>query len=69
MMDAPRKIMLVSNSVLCALVLAYAATPWHRAVAGLPTFVAAVVAVSALSFGLAVRRRRHDTIASGDSRR
>ena len=62
-MDAPRKIMLMSNSVLCALVLAYAMTPWRKADAGLATFVLAVVAVSGVGLGLALRRRRRDTVA------
>ena len=62
-MDTPRKIMLVSNSIVCALILAYAVTPWHRATDGLATFVASVVVVSGISLGLALRRHRVDTVA------
>jgi hypothetical protein len=67
--DAPRKIMLMSNSILCALILAYATTPWHRAADGLVTFVGSVLVVSGLSLWLALRRHRLDKMASTGQRR
>jgi|GEM_PF-3406139 len=59
-MDANRKIMLASNAIVCALIFAYAATPWHGAGAGLATFLAAVVLVSVISLGLALRQHARD---------
>jgi len=67
--NASRKIVVGCTSVLSALVLAYAATPWHRASGGLPTFLASVVAVSGLSLGLALRAQRRDSVGSTGRRR
>jgi type IV secretory pathway TrbD component len=68
-MDAPRKIVLVSNAVVCALILAYAATPWHTAGAGLVTFVCSVLVVSGLSLALALRQHRSAKMASAGQHR